>query len=49
MRAQQFGSTLHGDADTFREFDAMFKNAGFSRSVIHPLPPTPEQVIISDK
>ena len=26
------GSTAHGDAYTFAEFERMFKNAGFSRS-----------------
>jgi len=43
------GTTENGDAYTFSEFDRMFRNAGFSRSEIHPLPPTPGQVIISQK
>ncbi len=43
------GSTPAGDAYTFSEFDRMFKNAGFSRSEIHPLPTSPENVIVSYK
>jgi ubiquinone/menaquinone biosynthesis C-methylase UbiE len=43
------GSTPSGDAYTFREFEKMFVNAGFSRSELHQLPPTPQQVIISYK
>jgi predicted nicotinamide N-methyase len=43
------GSTPKGDAYTFREFDEMFRNAGFSRSEFHQLQPTPQQLIISYK
>jgi hypothetical protein len=42
-------STPSGDAYTFAEFEKMFAAAGFSRSTLHPLPPTMEQVVISDK
>lgn len=42
-------STPAGDAYTFAEFERMFANAGFSRSSLHPLPPTIEQVVISEK
>jgi 2-polyprenyl-3-methyl-5-hydroxy-6-metoxy-1,4-benzoquinol methylase len=42
-------STPSGDAYTFSEFDRMFRNAGFSRSEIHPVPPTEESLIISNK
>lgn len=42
-------STPAGDAYTFAEFEEMFSNAGFTRSEIHPLPPTQESVIISHK
>src|SRR5262249_27274 len=42
-------STRAGDAYTFAEFEEMFSQAGFSRSEIHPLPPTLESVIISHK
>jgi ubiquinone/menaquinone biosynthesis C-methylase UbiE len=43
------GSTPRGDAYTFREFEEMFSHAGFSRSELHQLPPTPQQLIISYK
>lgn len=42
-------STPAGDAYTFSEFERMFRNAGFSRSELHQLPPTPQQAIISYK
>jgi tRNA A58 N-methylase Trm61 len=41
------GTTPAGDAYTFKEFDAMFRNAGFSSNTIHPAPPTDESVILS--
>jgi tRNA A58 N-methylase Trm61 len=43
------GSTPKGDAYTFSEFEEMFNQAGFSRSELHQLPPTPQQVLISYK
>jgi ubiquinone/menaquinone biosynthesis C-methylase UbiE len=42
-------STPAGDAYTFPELERMFANAGFSRSTFHPLPPTIQQVVISEK
>jgi ubiquinone/menaquinone biosynthesis C-methylase UbiE len=42
-------STPRGDAYTFHEFARIFQNAGFSKSEIHQLPPTPSQAIISQK
>jgi ubiquinone/menaquinone biosynthesis C-methylase UbiE len=42
-------STPAGDAYTFSELEAMFKNAGFSRSELFPLPPTFFNVIVSYK
>lgn len=42
-------STPSGDAYTFSELERMAANAGFSRSTIHPLPPTIQQVVISEK
>lgn len=42
-------STPSGDAYTFAELEQMFANAGFSRSVMYPLPPTIQQVVISEK
>jgi SAM-dependent methyltransferase len=41
--------TPSGDAYTFSEFERMFANAGFSRSTLHPLPPTIQQVVVSEK
>jgi 2-polyprenyl-3-methyl-5-hydroxy-6-metoxy-1,4-benzoquinol methylase len=43
------GSTPAGDAYTFAEYQSMFRNAGFSRSELHPLPPTFQHVVISHK
>ncbi len=43
------GSTPHGDAYTFVEFDRMFRNAGFARSEHIRFEQTPESVIISFK
>lgn len=43
------GSTPHGDAYTFSEYDRMFRNAGFSRSEMHELAPSPERIIVSYK
>jgi 2-polyprenyl-3-methyl-5-hydroxy-6-metoxy-1,4-benzoquinol methylase len=41
--------TAHGDAYTLKEFQQMFHNAGFSQTTFHDLPPTVEQVLISQK
>ena len=41
--------TPSGDAYTFSELERMFANAGFSRSTLHPLPPSIQQVVISEK
>jgi ubiquinone/menaquinone biosynthesis C-methylase UbiE len=40
-------TTERGDAYTFREFDSMFRNAGFSRSEIHEIQPSFEKVVVS--
>lgn len=42
-------TTPSGDAYTFAELERMAATAGFSRSTLHPLPPTTEQVVISEK
>jgi len=42
-------STPSGDAYTFAELEKLFANAGYSRSTLHPLPPTIQQVVISEK
>ncbi|HEV8426877.1 MAG TPA: class I SAM-dependent methyltransferase [Pyrinomonadaceae bacterium] len=41
--------TPSGDAYTFAELERMFANAGFLRSTMYPLPPTIQQVVISEK
>ena len=43
------GSTPSGDAYTFSELERMSRQAGFASSELHPLPPTPQQVVISRK
>jgi hypothetical protein len=43
------GTTPAGDAYTFPELERMFANAGFARSEIHQLPPSIQQVVISEK
>ena len=43
------GSTPSGDAYTFSEFEKMFANTGFTRSELHPLQPSIQQVVISYK
>lgn len=42
-------STPSGDAYTFAELERMCANAGFSRSTVHPLPPSIQTVVISEK
>ena len=43
------GATPGGDAYTFSELESMFRNAGFTRSELHELPPTIQRVVISHK
>lgn len=40
-------STPSGDAYTFAELEGMFRNAGFSRSEMFPVPQSVEQVVVS--
>jgi RimJ/RimL family protein N-acetyltransferase/ubiquinone/menaquinone biosynthesis C-methylase UbiE len=40
-------TTPSGDAYTFAEYERMCRNAGFSRSELHQLPPTMERVVIA--
>jgi 2-polyprenyl-3-methyl-5-hydroxy-6-metoxy-1,4-benzoquinol methylase len=42
-------NTKAGDAYTFTELDQMLRNAGFGRSELHSLPPTPQSALISYK
>ncbi|MEP6635252.1 MAG: class I SAM-dependent methyltransferase [Acidobacteriota bacterium] len=43
------GSTPAGDAYTFAELQQMMSAAGFAKSAIHQLPPSVQQVVISQK
>ncbi len=42
-------NTEGGDAYTFAEYEKMFRNAGFAKSALHPIPDMPQQVIVSEK
>ena len=42
-------NTDAGDAYTFSEYEKMFRNAGFAKSALHPVPDMPQQVIVSEK
>ena len=46
---QMLGGTEGGDAYTFAELERMFANAGFAASEMHPLPPSIQRVVISQK
>jgi SAM-dependent methyltransferase len=43
------GGTSGGDAYTFAELESMFRNAGFARSELHAIAPSPETVVVSYK
>jgi hypothetical protein len=43
------GTTPAGDAYTFAEYQALFRNAGFASSEFHALRKAPQSVIISTK
>lgn len=40
-------TTAAGDAYTFGEYESMLRNAGFSRNTLHPVPESPQSVIVS--
>ena len=42
-------TTDSGDAYTLSEYDAMFRNAGFSKSTLYQLPNGPQQLVVSEK
>ena len=42
-------STPSGDAYTFAELEGIAANAGFSKSTVHPLPPTAQTAVISER
>ena len=52
--AAQFALTMlantpAGDAYTFKDLEAMFQRAGFTRNALHELPPTMSRVVISER
>lgn len=38
-----------GDAYTFAQYEKMFRNAGFAKTTLHPVPEMPQQVLLSEK
>jgi 2-polyprenyl-3-methyl-5-hydroxy-6-metoxy-1,4-benzoquinol methylase len=42
------GSTVGGDAYTFNELAAMCRDAGFSKSTQHELPPSPQTLVLTE-
>jgi 2-polyprenyl-3-methyl-5-hydroxy-6-metoxy-1,4-benzoquinol methylase len=46
---KMLASTDAGDAYTFSEYEKMFRNAGFGRTTLQPVPEMPQQVLISEK
>lgn len=42
-------STDAGDAYTFAQYEKMFRNAGFAKTALHPVPEMPQQVLVSEK
>lgn len=38
-----------GDAYTFAQYEKMFRNSGFARTTLHPVPEMPQQVLVSEK
>jgi hypothetical protein len=42
-------NTDAGDAYTFTEYEKMFRNAGFPKSILHPIPDMPQQILVSEK
>jgi SAM-dependent methyltransferase len=43
------GSTEKGDVYTYPEYDAMCRNAGFARTELQPLPPSPLTAVVGHK
>ena len=42
-------TTPHGDAYTFGDYSRMFQEAGFARTELRPLPPSPQRLVVSFK
>jgi 2-polyprenyl-3-methyl-5-hydroxy-6-metoxy-1,4-benzoquinol methylase len=38
-----------GDAYTFTQYEKMFRNSGFVKTTLHPVPDMPQQVLLSEK
>jgi hypothetical protein len=38
-------TTPEGDAYTYAELDAMHREAGFARTVLHEMPPSPHRIV----
>jgi ubiquinone/menaquinone biosynthesis C-methylase UbiE len=38
-----------GDAYTFSQYEKMFRNAGFAKTTLYPLPDMPQQALLSEK
>ena len=49
MFSMQMLGTPAGDAYTFSELEAMFRNAGFARSEMRDLAPFPQRLVVSYK
>lgn len=41
--------TDSGDAYTFAQYEKMFRNVGFAKTTLHPVPEMPQQVLVSEK
>ena len=39
------GTTVSGDAYTWREYDVMYREAGFAWTAVHPIPNAPHMVV----
>ena len=42
-------NTDDGDAYTLAQYEKMFRNAGFVKTTLHPVPDMPQQVLLSEK
>ena len=42
-------NTDAGDAYTLAQYEKMFRNVGFARTTLHPVPDMPQQVLLSEK
>jgi 2-polyprenyl-3-methyl-5-hydroxy-6-metoxy-1,4-benzoquinol methylase len=49
FRLVMLAGTDAGDAYTFAEYEKMFRNAGFAKTTMYPVPEMPQQVLLSEK